>query len=335
MAGTSLSGLGPAIIATASLGGLAAGIGVIALLDRLASPRAVWIRTGNNSLSHAGSSRSAASEVSSAESCQSLLSFVSVRMGHLIDVLSIRSPLQGLLLSAGVPVPLERWMFAVVALSLTALLGGVALGAGWWVLVMLPLIPALAIAQVRMRASRRTSQMHVQMPFYFESLATSVGAGRSLRQALEASSAEASEPLASHVRAMATELALGAPVGVALSSFAASVGAPEFLPVIHGLSVQHLLGGDEKKMLLSAARLLRQEAALRESLHAKTAQARMSVRLVSLAPVAVLVLMAVTMPDYLDVFWETAQGRLIFATAVALDVLGVLAVRNILKAGLR
>lgn len=248
-----------------------------------------------------------------------------------IDKAGIRSSLSESIANAGIHTSAEALLLACATVSLSVYTMMLAANLSAYALFGAAAVPVGLAWYIRNATANKRKQIRQQVPFFFDSIASSVGAGRSLRQAISHAADNTPDPLGEYVRLMASELALGQHVHVALETFARSLSLPEMNPVIHGLSLQHSIGGDERKLLISATRLIRQESALRDSLYAKTAQVRTSVKFVAIAPVVLLGILAIAMPDYLSVFYETHQGRLLFLAAVTLDVLGVIAVQRVIR----
>ena len=76
--------------------------------------------------------------------------------------------------------------------------------------------------------------------------------------------------------------------------------------------------------------LLQQSAELKEELRTKTAQGRLSSRIVALVPFVLLGILSIFSPGYLVEFLSSPLGICLFALAMLLEVAGVLLVRRAL-----
>ena len=99
------------------------------------------------------------------------------------------------------------------------------------------------------------------------------------------------------------------------------------------LEIQHLTGGALKDLLASAATAIRSDLELKRSLKVQTAQSQLSARIVSLLPLALVVLLSLAMYGYLATFFSSAEGFALLVVAAILEVSGILLVRRILATG--
>jgi tight adherence protein B len=69
---------------------------------------------------------------------------------------------------------------------------------------------------------------------------------------------------------------------------------------------------------------------LSRSLEVQTAQARMSARVVSILPIALVLVLSVAMEGYLATFFSSPAGFMLLLCAVGMQVAGIAIIRRIL-----
>ena len=94
------------------------------------------------------------------------------------------------------------------------------------------------------------------------------------------------------------------------------------------LDVQHQAGGSMRPVLEAARETVEGELALRRALRVQTAQARLSARVVTVMPFALVAVFSLVSKGFLDPFLQSPLGLGLLGLACAMEVAGVLAVRR-------
>ena len=97
------------------------------------------------------------------------------------------------------------------------------------------------------------------------------------------------------------------------------------------LDVQHQVGGSMRPVLEAARETVEGELALRRALRVQTAQARLSARVVTVMPFALVAVFSLVSKGFLDPFLQSPLGLGLLGLACAMEVAGVLAVRRMLN----
>ena len=97
------------------------------------------------------------------------------------------------------------------------------------------------------------------------------------------------------------------------------------------LDVQHQAGGSMRQVLEAARETVEGELALRRALRVQTAQARLSARVVTVIPFALVAVFSLVSKGFLDPFLQSPLGLGLLGLACAMEVAGVLAVRRMLN----
>jgi len=199
-------------------------------------------------------------------------------------------------------------------------------------------IPAASLPKLRLPrwlsrllAARRLERIRAQLPEAIVGLATSVRAGLSLPQAVQAAGKQVPDPLGREFRAVASATSLGATLETALDGFEARIGLPEARLLVAGLKLARTTGGSLGPLLDRLAETLRERERLRGHVKVLTAQGRLSGWVVGGMPVALLLVMSLVDPAFTRPLLTTPVGWAMLSAAVVLEGLGVFMIRAIVK----
>ena len=212
---------------------------------------------------------------------------------------------------------------AAAALGLSLIFGS---------LLLAPLTVAVALAAVPLMAGeldhRRKAAITDAIPDLLRSLALSLGSGMTLSKAIgyvgERTEGEAGQAF----RRASLEEACGMSVSEALEGLESSLDAPGMGLLSCALVVSQRTGAPLDGLLNRSAALVEEQAELAQSLSTKTAQARLSSRVVMLLPVFLILLLSLIMPDY-RAGLASPLGIVCLLIAAALDVCAFLVIKRI------
>jgi tight adherence protein B len=233
---------------------------------------------------------------------------------------------------AGLPIRSGEAITAAVLLSVvvgvgfgaataSVLVGVAAAGAGI-------ILTVLAIQAV---ASRETRRFESQMPDSLNLLGSSLRAGYSLLQAVEAVAREAPAPTSREFGRAVSEIRLGTPVTTALKGIAARMGSVDFEWVTMAIEIQSEVGGNLAEVLQSTANTIVLRNRLRGDVRAMTAEGRISALVLAVLPFGLGLFMWTTNRDYIDPLFSTTGGRVGLVVALALLAAGISWIRSIVN----
>lgn len=182
----------------------------------------------------------------------------------------------------------------------------------------------------RRRATRRAAAIEQGMPEVLRLLSTALESGSSLVMALRYAADNCSEPLAGELKRTVWDLEAGQGFDEALVKLRERTGGSEFAYLTVAMEIQHQSGGSLTSILDSVSTLLQQTAELKEDLRTKTAQGRLSSRIVTIMPFALLAILALFSPGYLIGFFTTPLGICLFVLAIIFELAGIMLVRRAL-----
>ncbi len=222
---------------------------------------------------------------------------------------------------------------AAVVLALVALAVGLACGlstrsAG----IALAVFCVLALA-MHLRASaqerRRKEMLAQEMPAVFRTLANSLSAGHTLVQSLDYVGVhERGEAGQAFARA-SLRLRCGMSAEDALHELGVELDAPGVNLMVTALAISQRTGSPLRELFQRSAQLVEQRGELVRTLSVRTAQVRLSVRIVCGLPPLMVLFLALVSPDYQSGL-RTASGVACLTVAAVMDGVALLAIRRIM-----
>ena len=189
-------------------------------------------------------------------------------------------------------------------------------------------LPFVSQALDKLYARRRARELEKAMPEAIRLLCIALDAGSSLVKALEYAARNCDEPLAGELSRVVWDVQAGQGFDEAMEHLRARTGGTEFAYLAVAMEIQHRSGGSLGDVLRSVSGMLQQNAELAQDLQGKTAQARLSARVVALMPVVLLFVLTLLTQNYLGIFFSSPLGLVMFVAACVLELLGVMLVRR-------
>lgn len=167
-------------------------------------------------------------------------------------------------------------------------------------------------------SGRERRRFESQLPDTLTLLSTSLRAGYSLLQAVEAVASEAPDPTAREFGRAVAEIRLGRQVVGGLEGVAERTGSEDFTWAVMAIEIQREVGGNLSEVLQTVADTMLQRNRLRGEVKALTAEGRISAMVLSGLPFALFGFLYLSNPAYLTPLISQLTGW------IALGVGGVL-----------
>lgn len=253
---------------------------------------------------------------------------------RLLDRLQVRSAIERLLETAALKWGVPGLGHRSLALSVV--------GFGAVVLVTRNTQPLMALAAgvvagslpflyVRQKAARRLRKFEEQFPDCLEFMARSMRAGHAFSVSLDLVHRESNEPLAGEFRRTFEEQNLGAPLEIVLQKLGQRMPSMDVQFFVSAVLMQKRTGGNLSELLDRLASLIRERFKLRARVRAISAMGVMSGRVLAAIPIAVGVLTFVANPTFGRFFLDDPVGQQLAVAAIALQVIGYLVMRKMVK----
>lgn len=200
-------------------------------------------------------------------------------------------------------------LFAVIAGPVAGLIGG----------AVVLLVPG---AYLNYRKRQRLLRFERQLPDTLTLLASSLRAGFSLMQGLEAVAGEIADPMRRELQRVFTEVRLGRSVEDALDDSAVRMESRDFAWTVMAIRIQREVGGNLAALLDTVADTMVKRERVRRELRALTAEGRLSAIVLSVISPVLGVAIWIVQPTYLHPLFHDALGVFGLITAGVLSIVG-------------
>jgi tight adherence protein B len=158
-----------------------------------------------------------------------------------------------------------------------------------------------------------------------------VKAGLPLLESVRIITHDAPEPLKSEFRGIVETQAVGIPLGEACGKLYEHIHVPEanFFAIVIG--IQQKAGGNLSEALGNLSRVLRDRKKMKAKIQAMSMEAKASAAIIGALPPAVMTLVYITSPQYIELLWTHPTGRLMLAACGVWMLMGVLVMRKMIN----
>jgi len=184
---------------------------------------------------------------------------------------------------------------------------------------------------INIKRRRRLKQFMNHFPEALEMFARSLRAGHSFTGAIQLVAQEMPVPIGPEFSKVFEEQNLGIPLRQALIGMTERVDILDVKFFVTAILIQRETGGNLAEIIDKIAYVIRERFRIQGQLKIFTAQARLSGTILSLLPIGMAVLVGMLNPEYLKPLWFEKVGRIMIAIAVILQILGMLAIRKIIR----
>jgi tight adherence protein B len=252
--------------------------------------------------------------------------------GWAAEVSGATPGMEELLERAGVPMtPGELVAGCILAATLAGLVAVLLFHNPLFVLLFALIAGFVPYMLVRRRRTKRIQEITDQLPDVLMILASSMRAGHSFLQALDAASQEVGGASAPEFARVVTEIRLGRPVTEALTALGERIGTEEYKWTVLAVNIQSEVGGNLAEILDTLAETVRERSALRRQIRVLSAEGRLSMRIFVLLPPALVLVLAKINPDYMKLLWTTTAGWIMIGCSIVLMIIGWALARKVVK----
>lgn len=178
---------------------------------------------------------------------------------------------------------------------------------------------------------RRQTQFLDQFPDAVDVVVRGVKAGLPPADCLRMVASDAGEPLRSEFRAIVETQAIGIPLGEACAKLYERIPAPEanFFGIV--ISIQQKSGGNLAEALANLSRVLRDRKKMKAKIKAMSMEAKASAGIIAALPIAVMLLVYITSPQYIELLWTSPLGQTMLAGSAFWMLTGILVMRKMIN----
>ncbi len=210
------------------------------------------------------------------------------------------------------------WLIAGLALVLLAWVLAGLLGI-FIVVILLFLVPPAALQAA---VDRRTKLFASQLPDVLKLTASSLRAGFSLLQGLEAVTKQLRQPSSGEFQRVLTEARLGRPIEEALEAAAARIRNRDFSESVAAVRIQQEAGGNLAGLFDTLAETMVERLRLRREVRTLTAEGRLSAYILGCLPIALGIFIFSINRSYMQVLFQSTVGKALLIGSLLLQVVG-------------
>jgi len=178
---------------------------------------------------------------------------------------------------------------------------------------------------------RRESRFLNEFPDAVDVIVRGIKAGLPLLDSLKLIANDATEPVRSEFRAIVETQTIGMPIGEACLKLYESIPLPEanFFGIV--VSIQQRAGGNLSEALGNLSRVLRDRKKMKAKIQAMSMEAKASASIIGALPIAVMSLVWLTSPNYIDLLFTEPLGRIMLGCCAGWMLTGILVMRKMIN----
>jgi tight adherence protein B len=178
---------------------------------------------------------------------------------------------------------------------------------------------------------RREAKFLETFPDAVDIIVRGIKAGLPLLDSLRIITTDASDPVRSEFRAIVETQAIGMPIGEACAKLYDRVPLPEanFFGIV--IAIQQKSGGNLSEALGNLSKVLRERKKMKQKIQAMSMEAKASASIIACLPLAVMFLVYITSPDYIELLWTHSTGRMLLACSAMWMFTGVMVMRKMIN----
>lgn len=253
-------------------------------------------------------------------------------VARLLGQLRFARRLEHLLLQAGMAMTVS--VFLLMSLCLA--------GATWLAVsfatrhIAVALLAAFCVGMVPLlvvlvKKDRRLRAFDEHFPDALDLMVNALRAGFALNGAIQMAAEESPEPVGTEFQILFEEQKLGVDIRTALINFGRRLESTDAGYFVTAVIVQRETGGNLAEVLEKIAFVIRERFRILGEVRTFTAQGRFSGLILGVLPIVMAIVLSTLVPGYMNILLKDPIGRIMITTAVALQILGFLAIRRIVN----
>jgi tight adherence protein B len=178
---------------------------------------------------------------------------------------------------------------------------------------------------------RRQSKFLSNFPDAVDVIVRGIKAGLPLGDCIRIIAAEAPEPVRTEFKSIVETQAIGMPLGEACGKLHERMHLPEanFFGIV--VAIQSKSGGNLSEALGNLSRVLRDRKRMAAKIQAMSMEAKASAVIIAALPFAVMILVYITSPSYIELLWTTPMGRMMMAACVVWMLIGTMVMKKMIN----
>jgi tight adherence protein B len=178
---------------------------------------------------------------------------------------------------------------------------------------------------------RRETKFLEGLPDAVDIIVRGIKAGLPLFDSIKVVAADAQEPVRSEFAAIVETQAIGMPLGDACSRLYERMPVAEanFFGIV--IAIQQKAGGNLSEALGNLSKVLRDRKKMKAKIKAMSMEAKASAGIIGSMPPAIMGIVYITNPSYIELLWTTPPGRLMLAASAIWMTIGVMVMKKMIN----
>jgi tight adherence protein B len=227
----------------------------------------------------------------------------------------------------------RQYMLISVALGLGSFMPFLLIDAGLYAALAMAFAAGfgMPVWLLKFLKKRREAKFLEAFPDAVDTIVRGIKAGLPLIDSMRVIAADAPEPLRSEFQAIMETQAIGIPIGEAVGKLFERIPVPEanFFGIV--IAIQSKAGGNLSEALSNLSRVLRDRKKMKGKIQAMSMEAKASAAIIACLPVAVMAIVYITSPTYIELLWTHQTGRMMLAGSAVWMLMGVMVMRKMIN----
>lgn len=251
-------------------------------------------------------------------------------ISRLISEKPLGEQLQLQLLRAGwILRPSELLLYSTIGAVLLGGLLTLSLDSFWMIPLGIAFGYILTYALLRNAQIKRNQTISAQLPDVLDMLISSARAGYSFSQGMSRVQAQKMPPITAEFGRCLEEVQLGRSLSSALEMMVARTANYDLALMVCAVQTQLETGGNMAEVLGKIASMIRERVRLQGEINVGSAEGRFAAVILIALPIALLLLLRIMSPDYLEPLFTTTIGQLILGAAALLMIVGAIILKRL------
>jgi tight adherence protein B len=242
-------------------------------------------------------------------------------------------PLSARLQQSGVSWSKRQFLIGSAVIGVVAAGLGALFGMEWYVILGLAVAGGVGLPRwvIGYLKKKREARFIEGLPTAIDVIVRGVKAGLPLGDCIRIISTETQEPVKSEFRMISEATAVGVPLAEACGKLYDRIPLPEsnFFAIV--IAIQQKAGGSLAEALGNLAHVLRDRRKMRAKIIAMSMEAKASAAIIAALPIAVMLLVYLTSPGYIELLWKEPFGRMMLAASGGWMLLGTFVMRRMIN----
>jgi tight adherence protein B len=189
----------------------------------------------------------------------------------------------------------------------------------------------LPILRLKFLRNRRVNKFEAVLPDALDLMSRALRSGHAVSAAIEVVAEQGREPVASEFKSLFQQQSYGLPFRDALDGMMKRVPSSDLQFAGTAMLVQKETGGNLAEILDRTVEIMRERVRIRGEVKTKTAQGKLTGLILALLPVAMLLIISFTNPEYAHNLTGTDVGHKMLEVSGGMITIGYLFIRKIVN----